>query len=304
MKRKFVMLYAMLGISLLLFAVGAFAWFTVTATSTVENAQIQAITEGTLRVYATSENLTTPPEGFSDYKYNVNFSSGQFADVDIANAKRTNISGDGVSFFRLLGGDTPAYTPGVDGIHNYVQFKLYFTGYNGDPTDTTEKQVYLTGNSAITKVGDASDPSIIAGIRVAFLNAAGNSTIGIWAPHATEVSGATHEGDINYVKSGDTYSSASGILGYTKASGGGSNLYNVLRVINGDLDSGSGKIQATPLLPVVLGTAHSTEQAMVVRIWIEGADAATVDANLRALSNIKMNFGVATQAEFAAQPQA
>lgn len=300
MKRKFVMLYAMLGISLLLFAVGAFAWFTVTATSTVENAQIQAITEGTLRVYATSANHTTPPGGFSDYKYNVNFSSGQFADADIANAKRTNISGDGVSFFRLIGGDLPQYSSGVDGIHNYVQFKLYFTGYNGDSTDTTVKQVYLTGNSAITKVGEASDPSIVAGIRVAFLNAAGTSTIGIWAPHATEVSGATHAGNLNYVKSTDQYPNASGILGYTKS--GDTPLYETLRVTHGDLEGDY--IEATPLLPVVLGTAHSTSQAMVVRIWIEGADAATVDANLRALSNIKMNFGVATLAEFKAQPQA
>jgi hypothetical protein len=294
------MLYAMLGISLLLFAVGAFAWFTVTATSTVENAQIQAITEGTLRVYSVSPNQTVEPTGFGDYKYNVNFSSGQFADAAIANAKRTNISGNGTSFFRLIGGDSPSYSAGVDGIHDYVQFKLYFTGYNGDSTDTTVKYVYLTGNSAITKVGEASDPSIIAGIRVAFLNAAGTSTIGIWAPHATVVSGATHAGNLNYVKSTDTYPSASGILGYTKS--GDTPLYETLRVINGDLDGG--KIQATPLLPVVLGTAHSTSQAMVVRIWIEGADAATVDANLRALSNIKMNFGVATLTEFAEQPQA
>ena len=103
---------------------------------------------------------------------------------------QTSNFGNGVSFYKLIGGDTPAYSSGVDGIHNYVEFKLYFTGYNGDPTDTTVKQVYLTGNSAITKGGEAGDPSIVAGIRVAFLNAAGTSTIGIWAPHATVVAGA------------------------------------------------------------------------------------------------------------------
>jgi len=302
MKRKFVMLYAMLGISLLLFAVGAFAWFTVTATSTVDSAQIQAITEGTLRVYATSANLTTDPEGFSDYVYSINFASGDFADEDIAGAKMTNISGNGLSFYKLVGGDTPQYDSGVDGIHNYVQFKLYFTGYNGDPDDVTQKYVYLTGASEITKVGEAGDPSIINSIRVGFLNAAGNAVVGVWAPNATVESAPANVGDIYYVGSSDTYPAATEILGYTKASGGGSNLYDTLRVINGDLDTG--KIQSTPLLPVTLGTAHSLTQALTVRIWIEGADDASTDANLRAISNIKMNFGVALLEDFAAQPEA
>ena len=195
-----------------------------------------------MRVFPTSKANTAVPTGFSDYVFTANFSkNGNFVDPAINNAKLANISGDGITFYRITGKDAPTYTAGVDGSFNYIQFKLYFTAYNGDSSDTGVKYVYLTGNSTITEVDEEGATATIPFVRVAFLNATGDKIIGIWAPHATVVSNTPNKGDILYIKPTDTYPSANGVVGYTKASGGGSNLYNVLRVINGDLDGG--KIQ-------------------------------------------------------------
>lgn len=313
MKRKFVMLYAMLGISLLLFAVGAFAWFNVSANPTTEGTQLQAITDQSLKIYANSPGFTTDPSAFANYVNSINFAStAPFVDTAVTGAKFTNISGNGLTFYRLS--STPAYVSGVTGIHNYLELEFWFTSFSGDTGDSSTSWVYLTSTASIDKYVPEGgvDLDITPSIRVAFLNAAKDNIIGIWAPGATTISEPAHTGDIYYVKADDAYSAATGIVGrYIKTEDPAITTYDITpsaaffdveRIVHGDLYEGL--IQATPLLQITNNVDHSLNQKMVVRIWIEGADAATQNSNIRALSRIKLAFGAAPIASFAPQPTA
>lgn len=285
MKRKLVLLYSMLAISLVIFAMGAFAWFSVSEAAKAEGASIQATTTGILKVRAVTDNILLPsPMEYGDYYTEANFASGgnaYHALDDIAGAQRTNISGNGVTFYRLTSTGGGAYAEGVYGtLNNYVEFKLYFTGFSGNTSDETVKRVYLDSSSSLS--GSAN---IRKAIRVAFIAPDDLTVYGVWAPQASLYAPAERT-SLGFVKSGDLFPANTGILDYSDATP----TPDTVRLRTGIAGATS---TTTPLVSVDLGEAHVASQWMYVRIWIEGTDATSIDANLSQLSDISLVFGMA-----------
>jgi len=271
MKKKLIFSYSFLAVTMVLLVVGVFAWFSLSETSRGQGASIVATSKGVLKIYPESDNLTLPdPLLYSHFVNLVDFSTGTFADADLVGEEKSNISGDGETFFYLTAEDPVTFATITGDLHKYITFDLYFTGFSGVAEGGVNKGVYLTGDS------DISDVTIKEAVRVAFLDSSGD-VVGIWAPYGGL------DANLKFVKTGDTTTPT----GTIAASGG-----DVLRVEKGNGSAGG----ATNLVTVNTGTAVSATQKLTVVMWIEGTAATAIDANLGQEIELTLDFGMDTYA--------
>ena len=268
MKKKLIFSYSFLAVTMVLLVVGVFAWFSLSETSRGQGASIVATSKGVLKIYPESENLELPGTLLYSHFVNlVDFSTGTFADADLVGEEKSNISGDGETFFYLTAEDPVTFATITGDLHKYITFDLYFTGFSGVAEGGVNKGVYLTGAS------DISDVAIKEAVRVAFLDSSGN-VVGIWAPYG---------GLLKFVQTGDTTAPTG-----TIAESGG----DILRI-----EKGNGAAdEATNLLTVNTGTAVSATQKLTVVMWIEGTAATAIDANLGQEVMLTLDFGMDTYA--------
>lgn len=280
MKKKLIFSYTFLAVMMVLLVVGVFAWFSLSETSKGQGASIVATSKGVLKIYpAVDASLIgsgdNTPKAFSSLQYgdfvnNVDFRSAPFKISGLVEQEKSNISGDGKTFFYLTK-ETPVEYSAINGeLHKYITFDLYFTGFSGVAGAGVDKGVYLTGGSLI------NDVTIRKAVRVAFIS--NNDIVGIWAPYtdATEpilfVTSAGPAGTTNEPK---------GEIATNPTAG------QIKRIIANNTST-----SATKILEVNTGKAKDAAQKVSVVMWIEGTDEESIDANLGQTVMLSLDFAM------------
>lgn len=280
----------LLTISVAATATSAYAWFVSNRQATV------TINKATVKTNATNLMIAGVTQATGDTAvFSTDAVAGALANVTAnSNIKATDISGDGVNFFKpkLAPDFTTSYkATSIDKVSNgektyYHQFKLKFSQDNAD----VNTGVFLSKDSSVLLTTGAADEGLHLCTRVAFLNESG-ALLRYWAPNRASVTEA-NESYIKKAYTGDTPviiqdGATSDVLQSVSAKSdniiNGKSIYGAPEEVN---DATKNKDTKNAFLLKLAGT---TPQTITVRIWFEGMDDAcdskyltqTIDANLK-----------------------
>ena len=287
----------LLTISVAATATSAYAWFVSNRQATV------AINSATVKTNATNLKIAgVTPTADDTASFVTTATAGDITGTVKSNIKATDISGDGVNFFKpkLAPDFTTSYkatsisTASNSGsVYYYHQFKLEFSQDNAD----VNTGVFLSSDSSVlltTAVDGKNNVGLSLCTRVAFLDSTG-ALLRYWAPNRTyDVNTNTGDANKSYIKA--AYSKAtpvsikdgdtSEVLQSVSATGStikDKSIYGKPTDVN---DATLNKKTQKEYLLTLAGTA---KQTITVRIWFEGMDSAcdsaylkqTIDANLK-----------------------
>lgn len=269
MKRKFILLFLMLFVSILVVTAAGYAWFTVSAISEVNGTNVKAQTEGFLKVWTPNNNGLT--NQYMNYTTYIDFTEGDFANPGYTNHVMTNQSGNGYLFYDTLGTNSNINYREVSGVGVALSFSLYFsafTGSSGGSVDTRE--VFLTNDSII----DSGSLDLGRAVRIAFIDK-NDQICGIFKNSGSEG---------NFVTSGD-YNFGNGQPPTTSG------------IIFGD--SGEAVANNSTTIPEITfgstifkinANAFTANDKLKVVIWFEGTDSYCNDAVLGQDVDIRLVF--------------
>lgn len=273
-------------------ATSTFAWITSTRTATVTYKKATA--------YSNNGNLTlkyvAPTAGAAFNTPNITDYTGQ---LDITNAvaggKITDISGDGVTFYKpkLTADSTDSIQKFVDGTYAaiansdstsyYVEFGIAFHNGNTDPA-TNKMKVYVnTGSSLLADVSttgtteekaiqNAKNDLAAKATRVAFLAGSATPTLqAYWNPNSDATPIYMSSGTVADNKIVTT--ACTGLSEYVAGNYGDINL------------------AATAIENQYLGEVADTDLAITVRMWLEGTSTSCINGSKDGQVNLTLSFG-------------
>jgi hypothetical protein len=247
-------------------ATGTVAWFTATRQVDVNFSNVKVMTtQSDMAVSLVGTTYTaTPSQGVLD--------------ITGLDSAATDISGDGVNFYKPVWGiDGSTTAIEIDEVTDlsthvgfYVEFQLLITRTN--PTADNGFMVYLGENSTIEPLveADAEDEAAVASARVAILNEAKSARTVLWTPD-------TGDASYQYLDAGT--GPAYGVTGFdlltypAESSTVDSFLVGAFTnhdAINGTNDGHEGG--NSPVIADLSDGILDVTETITVRIWIEGVD--------------------------------
>ncbi|MGI6710743.1 MAG: hypothetical protein ACOX4W_04795 [Bacilli bacterium] len=280
MRRRFVLLFLMLIVSLLVATSAAYAWISLSKRASYQSSLIQASTSGKLRIYANTADSETYPRIFENYRREIFFDDefDPFYSTSVIDHLMGDQSGNGLSFYAINEASPTNYKK-VNGYGDALVISFWFSAYNmdEDEPEDTDKIVYLTGDANLT-----ADQEISRATRVAFIK--DNKLIGIWAPNAIS-------DELTFVTSADFDNPIGGATsGRIKENPEGEN--EVLLIKAGYA------AMATPLFLIDASKFDEEGKDVVTLVvWFEGTDENCVDAYLGQNVEINLVFAVRNASE-------
>lgn len=296
----------LLTISVAATATSAYAWFVSNRQATV------AINSATVKTNATNLKIAGATKTADDTaSFEAAATAGNITGTLKSNIKATDISGDGVNFFKpklapdfgVAKGEPATATYNATSISSvtnsdkntyYHQFKLTFSQDNAD----VNTGVFLSSESKVSLASGATSEGLPLCTRVAFLSESKTETgtelllLRYWAPNRASAAEANEsyikkaysEATPVSIEDGDTDSSVlQSVTAGTENILKGKTIYGAPEEVNDATDDKDTKNA------FLLKLAGKTPQTITVRIWFEGMDDAcnskyleqTIDANLK-----------------------
>lgn len=284
-RKLLLMTSLMLGVTAIATSTATYAWFTMNKNAFVNIDEVKATTDGDLEIIAyTTGNMPT-----TDYESD--------SIVSQTGDSLTDVSGDGVSFYKPTFSDTTNSTAvGVRTI-SYANKTGFYSEYSVVLRHKKQGLVYMGADSAVTagaqglelfkaaRVGifdrGTKDNSALAASDMKVVFAAGTSA----DTRGKHLTGATFPTlDVGY------FNSASAVAGEKYYQG----------FANRDATAAGYAIAANPTTkysPVIATlAANATGETgyyyavVTIRVWIEGEDAACIDANKPGSFDVNIHF--------------
>lgn len=294
---------AMLVLSGAAMGTGTFAWFTSIRQVDVNFDQFQVVSSGgnlnvTYLAQTSSEDST-----LDDYATST--SEGELNITASANNKGTDISGNGLNFYK------PNWKPGAsvgtansaDSIStitvdegNFVDFKLTVSRSDAATGATEGLKVYLgVGTTVAPKTAlNTNDEAAANSSRIAILNADASAVLFHYAPVA--------ETDSKYITTAATGTDLYGVDKFTTVTADVADLYTPAspaagkNYVEGALANRSKNTDGThttagnvsPLIADLTNTV--TSLVITVRVWIEGTDEQATATAVTGLTKVTLDF--------------
>ncbi|MFA5236109.1 MAG: hypothetical protein WC399_04645 [Bacilli bacterium] len=255
---------AMLVLSAGAMVTGTVAWFTATRQVDVNFSNVKVMTtQADMAVELVSATYTaTPSQGVLD--------------ISGVDSTATDISGDGVNFYKPVWGIDEGVTAlEIDEVTDlttyvgyYVEFQLEITRTN--PTAENGFMVYLGSGSAIEPLVDldAEDEAAVAAARVAILDDAKTARTVLWTPDDDDASYQYLDAAVGETAYGvDDFD----LLSYP-AESSTVDSFLVGDFINHTAINGTNNGHINGNSPVIADLSTAETETITVRIWIEGVD--------------------------------
>ena len=272
---------AMLTISAAAMVTGTVAWFTTVRQSTMEIDNVTVVsTVGNLKVSYIGDGVVT---------------AGQDGDFTVTGAsfETTDISGDGLTFYKPLWNQDGVSALRIDDVTDSVNYPGYYAEFQlkierDNANVDNGFLVYLGSPSELIPADDqeVADVAATEAARVAFLNEDADARIFTWAPESGDAAysylkaenGQTAYGVSNFkleTYSGNTFFTGA-ISNHTAINGGGNGHTGGDSPVIADLTASGG--------------VAIDEVIVTVRVWLEGTDPEATNDAIGGVFSIKLNL--------------